>query len=314
MSAGGNYAAGPAAAGLAAAGPAAAGPVFSSYPPPSHTFPSQIAQVEGVATKWLQRIDTENVRVPMFVRYSQFRYAFPWCQRGRRALTCRRGLFFSAAAPPFQAAAEDQVARHYDWPWHWTGPVSRLYPGARCAKGRRCVSAVEKSVGLSQAAVVPPLPASRCCSSFTLPSACSTGKDVGPTVLFFGCQKEQQHFMYREEMQAYQNEGVLTHLFTAFSRDQVRSGSALRRGGGRGRGGLETRCSPPAPCPPLVPGGKGLRAAPSAGAEGAGVEAAQGRRVHLRLRVRHGAVVCVLCWRRHPCQHHGSHGSVAVSQ
>lgn len=47
------------------------------------------------------------------------------------------------------------------------------------------------------------------------------GKEVGEMVLFFGCQKQQQHFMYREELENYVNQGVLTRLFTAFSRDQT---------------------------------------------------------------------------------------------
>jgi sulfite reductase (NADPH) flavoprotein alpha-component len=41
-----------------------------------------------------------------------------------------------------------------------------------------------------------------------------------PMWLFFGDQREQQDFLYREEMLAWQESGVLQRLDTAFSRDQ----------------------------------------------------------------------------------------------
>eukprot|EP00056_Hartaetosiga_gracilis_P004000 m.70237 g.70237 ORF g.70237 m.70237 type:complete len:668 (+) comp11664_c0_seq1:84-2087(+) len=47
----------------------------------------------------------------------------------------------------------------------------------------------------------------------------SQGKDTGAMVLFFGCQHEKQHYMYREELEGFMREGTLTHLYTAFSRD-----------------------------------------------------------------------------------------------
>ena len=54
------------------------------------------------------------------------------------------------------------------------------------------------------------------------------GKPVGPTMLFFGCQNEAKHFMYRDELEQAKNQGVLSHLYTAYSRDQVGSMPALR--------------------------------------------------------------------------------------
>jgi sulfite reductase (NADPH) flavoprotein alpha-component len=42
----------------------------------------------------------------------------------------------------------------------------------------------------------------------------------GGNWLFFGAQKSSCDFFYREELEAYQSEGVLTRLDTAFSRDQ----------------------------------------------------------------------------------------------
>ncbi len=97
-------------------------------------------------------------------------------------------------------------------------------------------------------------------------------------VLFFGCQKETQHFLYREELEDYQNRGVLTHLFTAFSRDQV---------WGKGFGWGESL--PLAELPfrfPSSAGGQDLRAAPTAPAEGADLEAAGARCLPVHLRVR----------------------------
>ena len=43
---------------------------------------------------------------------------------------------------------------------------------------------------------------------------------TGKNWLFFGDQREKQDFLYREELEAWQAKGVLTHLHTAFSRDQ----------------------------------------------------------------------------------------------
>ena len=45
------------------------------------------------------------------------------------------------------------------------------------------------------------------------------GKPVGPTVLYFGCRNKGQDFIYKEELEKWEQDGVLT-LHTAFSRDQ----------------------------------------------------------------------------------------------
>ena len=47
------------------------------------------------------------------------------------------------------------------------------------------------------------------------------GKPVGETHLFFGCRNEAIDFIYREELEAFVSDGLLT-LHTAFSRDQVK--------------------------------------------------------------------------------------------
>lgn len=45
------------------------------------------------------------------------------------------------------------------------------------------------------------------------------GKIVGDTVLYFGCRKKSEDFIYKEELDQYVEKGILT-LKTAFSRDQ----------------------------------------------------------------------------------------------
>lgn len=47
-----------------------------------------------------------------------------------------------------------------------------------------------------------------------------SGKNVGPTVLYFGCRYEAKDFLYGDELKAFAEEGVITELKTAFSRDQ----------------------------------------------------------------------------------------------
>jgi sulfite reductase alpha subunit-like flavoprotein len=46
-----------------------------------------------------------------------------------------------------------------------------------------------------------------------------TKQDVGSVDLFFGCRHADHDWLYREEMQELQKEGVITKLYTAFSRD-----------------------------------------------------------------------------------------------
>ncbi|XP_050305101.1 NADPH--cytochrome P450 reductase isoform X1 [Anthonomus grandis grandis] len=46
------------------------------------------------------------------------------------------------------------------------------------------------------------------------------GKQVGQTILYFGCRKKNEDFLYQEEMTNYEESGLLT-LKTAFSRDQA---------------------------------------------------------------------------------------------
>lgn len=46
------------------------------------------------------------------------------------------------------------------------------------------------------------------------------GKEVGDTVLYYGCRHENEDYLYKEELKRFHEEGVLTQLNVAFSRDQ----------------------------------------------------------------------------------------------
>jgi sulfite reductase (NADPH) flavoprotein alpha-component len=46
------------------------------------------------------------------------------------------------------------------------------------------------------------------------------GIDVGPCVLFFGARHRHEEWLYGDEWDAYEREGLVTHLGLAFSRDQ----------------------------------------------------------------------------------------------
>ncbi|XP_054721254.1 NADPH--cytochrome P450 reductase-like [Uloborus diversus] len=46
------------------------------------------------------------------------------------------------------------------------------------------------------------------------------GKPVGDTILYFGCRKSSEDFLYGDELKMYHEEGTITKLYLAFSRDQ----------------------------------------------------------------------------------------------
>ncbi|XP_065116594.1 NADPH--cytochrome P450 reductase isoform X2 [Paramisgurnus dabryanus] len=46
------------------------------------------------------------------------------------------------------------------------------------------------------------------------------GKDVGETILYFGCRHRNEDFLYQQELEDFERAGVLTQLNVAFSRDQ----------------------------------------------------------------------------------------------
>ncbi|KAJ8368749.1 hypothetical protein SKAU_G00087770 [Synaphobranchus kaupii] len=46
------------------------------------------------------------------------------------------------------------------------------------------------------------------------------GREVGETVLYYGCRHKNEDFLYQEELEQFQKAGVLTQANVAFSRDQ----------------------------------------------------------------------------------------------
>lgn len=42
---------------------------------------------------------------------------------------------------------------------------------------------------------------------------------LGPAILYFGCRSRKQDFLYRDELQAFAEDGILTKLELAFSRE-----------------------------------------------------------------------------------------------
>ncbi|KAK9700619.1 FAD binding domain [Popillia japonica] len=47
------------------------------------------------------------------------------------------------------------------------------------------------------------------------------GQTMGDTIMYFGCRKKDEDYIYEEELTQYVNDGVIT-LYTAFSRDQAK--------------------------------------------------------------------------------------------
>ncbi|XP_062341507.1 NADPH--cytochrome P450 reductase-like isoform X1 [Osmerus eperlanus] len=46
------------------------------------------------------------------------------------------------------------------------------------------------------------------------------GKEVGETILYFGCRHRNKDFLYQQQLEEFEKAGVLTQLNVAFSRDQ----------------------------------------------------------------------------------------------
>eukprot|EP00061_Rhincodon_typus_P015355 g42978.t1 len=58
------------------------------------------------------------------------------------------------------------------------------------------------------------------------------GKEVGETVLYYGCRYQNEDYLYQEELEQYQKDGILTQLNVAFSRDQAEKVSHCEAGEG----------------------------------------------------------------------------------
>ena len=48
----------------------------------------------------------------------------------------------------------------------------------------------------------------------------SSSAAVGESWLFFGCRNRESDFLYKKELENFENEGTLTRLVTAFSREK----------------------------------------------------------------------------------------------
>ena len=47
------------------------------------------------------------------------------------------------------------------------------------------------------------------------------GKEIGKTLFYYGCRKQNEDFLYPEELKEYSENGTLSKLRIAFSREQV---------------------------------------------------------------------------------------------
>jgi hypothetical protein len=47
-----------------------------------------------------------------------------------------------------------------------------------------------------------------------------SGDEIGPMVLFFGCRHRDHDYLYKDDFESFANDGTLTALHTAFSREQ----------------------------------------------------------------------------------------------
>ena len=57
-----------------------------------------------------------------------------------------------------------------------------------------------------------------------------SGQPLGQAVLYFGCRRSDQDYLYGSLLEGWAKSGQLT-LFTAFSRQQVRDHATLDEGG-----------------------------------------------------------------------------------
>uniref|UniRef100_A0A8C0MQN0 NADPH--hemoprotein reductase n=1 Tax=Canis lupus familiaris TaxID=9615 RepID=A0A8C0MQN0_CANLF len=239
------------------------GSLRRAHPTPSQVHPNSVhicaVAVEyqtrsgrinkGVATSWLRAKEPagENGRralVPMFVRKSQFR------------------LPFKAATPVIMVGPGTGVAPFIGF----IQERAWLRQQGKCGPGRGSLGSRE--VPCSH------VPAHSC------PTA--QARRWGRHLLYYGCRRSDEDYLYREELAQFHQDGSLTQLNVAFSREQPHKVRPRGRGAGAGtrsHGAAAHRVSAfPSP---------GLRAALTEEGQGASVAAdPRGRRPHLCLRGR----------------------------
>ncbi len=72
-----------------------------------------------------------------------------------------------------------------------------------------------RNEGMTRVCVCPPSLPPPFLSPFFLP----TGKEIGSTVLYFGCRHKSEDYLYEDELVDYEKKKVLSELHVAFSRD-----------------------------------------------------------------------------------------------
>ncbi|CAJ0940531.1 unnamed protein product [Ranitomeya imitator] len=86
------------------------------------------------------------------------------------------------------------------WTWHRYRSICGIHPRAGMAETARLMAHLQKIL---------------CVNSPEYP-----GKEVGETVLYYGCRYESEDYLYKEELAKFKKDDVLTQLNVAFSRDQ----------------------------------------------------------------------------------------------
>ncbi|KAF3814007.1 hypothetical protein GH733_018039 [Mirounga leonina] len=146
---------------------------------------------KGVATSWLRAKEPagENGRralVPMFVRKSQFRLPF-------KATTPVILVGPGTGVAPFIGFIQERA---------WLRQQGEHVGPGGVPRGRACLPCPSP---LAQHGLTPALP---------------PGKEVGETLLYYGCRRSDEDYLYREELAGFRQDGSLTQLNVAVSREQ----------------------------------------------------------------------------------------------
>lgn len=150
---------------------------------------------KGVATNWLKnKLISDNGHkstVPMYIRKSQFRLPF-------KATNPVIMIGPGTGIAPFMGFIQERGWLKQQGAYH------------SCVSGRgRTLICLLSTSGESSKKKIKT-------NSFFL----RTGKEVGETVMFFGCRYKNEDYIYQEELEEAEKNQVLTQLHVAFSRDQ----------------------------------------------------------------------------------------------